>query len=578
MTFALESSLTRLGRSSANEIQILDEEASRFHAEIRKNNNHIVLVDCNSANGTYLNGSRVKLADLTNGDQIQFGKTVLLLMNSPSQMESTNDPLLLISQDSNPVDSNHVRSDAQRRSPHRRQLVSDSPVHVSSASHSSSIFRSAPIVVAESQSNLHTLFATIDVIRKTSDENELLQKILGHLFTLTAADRGAVLLYSPISKELRPAVSMDKVPHSNSKNRITISESIINYVVEKRQGVLTHSAVDDVRWSSSDSLNSANVNEAMCVPLLGKHDLLGLIYVDTRSNVDELSPESPTTRFQQQQLETAIAVGQQAALALEYSRYYSALLENERLAAIGQLAANLSHHIKNMMQGIESGAYLLNNGLAQKSWELAQRGWNIVKTNQEEVSLTFMNILSYSREREPRLSPTNVNQLMSKVIRFAESIGVANNIKIDFESSLKPEWENIQLDSQGIYHAMLNLVSNAIDACKGRENGLISIAIGISDDLVDLLINISDNGCGISPENQVLIFNEYFSSKGQTGTGIGLKTTKKIIDEHRGRIEFQSTKKGTTFTIAIPVEVAFRPDPKMNDLSSESKTLMPPHE
>ena len=98
-----------------------------------------------------------------------------------------------------------------------------------------------------------------------------------------------------------------------------------------------------------------------------------------------------------------IAIGHQAALAVEDTRYYSAMVQAERLAAIGQTIAMLSHHIKNILQGIRGGSYLIEMGLAEHDEEHGRKGWNIVEKNQNKISALVMDMLTFSKEREPDL-------------------------------------------------------------------------------------------------------------------------------------------------------------------------------
>src|SRR5690606_3163086 len=109
-------------------------------------------------------------------------------------------------------------------------------------------------------------------------------------------------------------------------------------------------------------------------------------------------------RFREEHLKLMIAIGHQAALAVEDTMYYSAMVQAERLAAIGQTVATLSHHIKNILQGIRGGSYLLEMGLNEHNDDLLRKGWNIVEKNQNKISTLVMDMLSFSKEREPDLT------------------------------------------------------------------------------------------------------------------------------------------------------------------------------
>ena len=113
-----------------------------------------------------------------------------------------------------------------------------------------------------------------------------------------------------------------------------------------------------------------------------------------------------------------IAIGHQAALAVEDTRYYSAMVQAERLAAVGQTIATLSHHIKNILQGIRGGSYLIEMGLKDHDDEVMRKGWKIVERNQNRISALVMDMLTFSKEREPELVVANLNEVVSDVIEL----------------------------------------------------------------------------------------------------------------------------------------------------------------
>lgn len=143
---------------------------------------------------------------------------------------------------------------------------------------------------------------------------------------------------------------------------MAISRTILDYVLDRREGVLTSDAQDDDRFSAGNSVLRTGVREAICVPLQGRYDTVGVLYVDTNVPLSEVI-ESGQRRFTDEHLKLMIAIGHQAALAVEDTTYYSAMVQSERLAAVGQTIATLSHHIKNILQGIRGGSYLVEMGL-----------------------------------------------------------------------------------------------------------------------------------------------------------------------------------------------------------------------
>ena len=126
--------------------------------------------------------------------------------------------------------------------------------------------------------------------------------------------------------------------------------------------------------------------------------------------------EDAPGKFSEDQLALAIAIAHQAALAVEETRYHHALVNAERLAAIGQTIAALSHHIKNIMQGIVFGSDMVRSGMTDKDDNLLQKGWRLVEKNQGKIHELVMDMLSFSKEREPAIEMLDLNKLVEDVI------------------------------------------------------------------------------------------------------------------------------------------------------------------
>ncbi len=182
---------------------------------------------------------------------------------------------------------------------------------------------------------------------------------------------------------------------------MSIGRTILDYVVQHREGVLTSDAQDDSRWDNAASIMQAGIREAICVPMQGRYDIVGVIYIDTSVPPRQALRSTKGTKFSEEHLKLMVAIGHQAALAVEDTRYYSAMVQAERLAAVGQTIATLSHHIKNILQGIRGGSYLIEMGLTDHDESMTRKGWNIVDRNQNRISALVMDMLTFSKDREP---------------------------------------------------------------------------------------------------------------------------------------------------------------------------------
>ncbi len=230
------------------------------------------------------------------------------------------------------------------------------------------------------------------------------------------------------------------------------------------------------------------------------------------------------------------------------------ILETERLAAIGQTVGGLAHAIKNIAGGLTGGAFVLEKGIDLHNEKYLHEGWDMVKGNLARIKGMALDLLSYTKERDPDYQLLDPNSLAQEIADLMLPRARENDVSLEVESdeSLLQVW----LDPEGIHRCLLNLVTNAIDACINiditqRQGRVLLRTLKTEGWAVEF--QVVDNGCGMDEETKEKIFQRFFSTKGSRGTGLGLMITKKIIDEHEGAIEFDSEKgKGTRFVIKLP--------------------------
>jgi len=547
---AASGGATSIGRDSANSIQLEDNEVSRSHAEIRLVGETVVLGDLKSSNGTYLNNRKVERAELASGDQIQIGRTVLVF-SKDRENERAIGLVDIVSPSSRSDNSRIVRT--------IREDEAAIAAHSPDDTHNRWL--------ARARSNLQVMYRTALAVSHTLDIDELLGRILQLIFEWVEADRGCIMLLDPETKQLRIKARRDR--NVAAATSMAISRTILDYVLDHREGVLTSDAQDDDRFSSGNSVMRTGVREAICIPLQGRYDTVGVIYIDTMVSLTE-SLDGSQQRFTDEHLKLMMAIGHQAALAVEDTSYYSAMVHSERLAGIGQTIATLSHHIKNILQGIRGGSYLVEMGLDNADLAVVHKGWDIVDRNQNKISSLVMDMLSFSKEREPDPVPADIVALISEVVETVQQRASEAHATLKWE----PPTGIVKLlfDPEAISRAVLNVVTNALDAVEQKPDALVCIDVACNGAASDngaadgdqkaqpsqvVRITITDNGDGMSPETLAHIFNLFVSTKGARGTGLGLTVSRKLLREHGGDIIATSTLgAGSTFTLSFPMEVA----------------------
>src|SRR5258707_10348656 len=264
------------------------------------------------------------------------------------------------------------------------------------------------------------MYEAIQDVSHVLDHNQFLVRIMDLIFHSIEADRGCIMLRNQDTGQLEPqAVHWGE--GISRLEKLAVSRTIMDYVLEEKKGVLVSDATRDQRFSSGPSIVRFGIREVICVPMKGRHETLGVLYLDTRSTArDVILSNNPTGKFTEEHLALAIAIAHQAALAVEETRYHHALLQAERLAAIGQTIAALSHHIKNILQGLRSGSAILKMGLTDKNDQMLTSGWRLVEKNQGKIYDLVMDMLSYSKGREPAIEPTDLNAVIGDVLELVD--------------------------------------------------------------------------------------------------------------------------------------------------------------
>ncbi|MEX0819821.1 MAG: ATP-binding protein, partial [Pirellulaceae bacterium] len=540
--YDLDDEAISLGRDNDNQIQLHDSEVSRHHAEVRSDETGYLLVDLNSSNGTFVNGNQVSEHQLANGDRVQVGRTLMIFTGSDdSSSFSLAEEVDIVGQSANATGSRIIHSMSHDAG---SQIIggfdeSESPW------------------LARARSNLQIMYRTALAVSHTLDIDQLLHRIMELIFEWVEADRGCIMLLDPQTSELAPKVSRNR-RHGEvrQKERLEISRTILDYVLEQREGVLTSDAKDDQRWDPAASIVKMGIREAICVPMQGRYGIVGVIYIDTYTAPGRFVQRA-SNKFAEEHLKLMVAIAHQAALAIEDTSYYSAMVQAERLAAMGQTIATLSHHIKNILQGIRGGSYLIEEGLKNENNDIVRKGWSIVDKNQEKISNLVMDMLTFSKDREPDLVPSDMNEVVADVLELM--LVRAKGAGVELRCLASEAMPELLFDPELLHRAILNVVTNAIDACERSKPGLVTVSTRYSADDAKVRVVVEDNGGGIEEDDIKRIFSVFESRKGARGTGLGLPVSQKILREHGGDIFVESTRgTGSRFILELP---AIIPDP-----------------
>jgi two-component system, NtrC family, sensor kinase len=533
-----------VGRESRS-LPLSDNTVSRRHCELIPVNGDWMVRDLGSANGTYVNGGRVlNNAPLKIGDQLRVGRTLMVFGAQPGVSRTSSGNVTLEGVESG----------------------MDSAIMHTVPSSEDSMVLAVPEPAAAAMGNLKILYQLSAAFGSSFDVDQVLEVVMDLVFEHVKADRGFILLLDSKTQDLIPKVArtrdeQDRPADPNDTNRpaekIQASRTIINHVLTTAEGVLSSNAMADKRFSAGKSVHNLGIRSALCVPIKarklndkGGDEVIGVIYIDSSVKNYTYSPD---------QLRLLTAIGLQAGLAVQNAKLYQAGLQAERLAAVGETTAALSHSIKNILQALRGGADVVEMGLKGHNLVQASKGWRIVDRNLDKIYHLTLNLLAYSRPREPKLEMVNpkvlINECLELIANSANEKGAMVVADVDETQPAVP------LDPNGMHQVLMNLLSNALDAVE-LHKGLIQVTCRYVPEDRETIIEVIDNGVGVDPAMMRHMFELFHSTKGNRGTGLGLAVAKKIVDEHEGTITVRSAPgEGTTFTIRLPVSHENLADP-----------------
>ncbi len=221
----------------------------------------------------------------------------------------------------------------------------------------------------------------------------------------------------------------------------------------------------------------------------------------------------------------------------------------ERLAAVGVLAAGVAHEVRNPLSSIRGFAKFLHHRLQDRPGEQEYAG--IMVREIDRINRVVTDLLTFSRARRFQPVPADVENLVDHVQQLLAAD--AQNKSVSVEVSVAPETSPALLDEDGMTHALLNLMLNALQSTD--PGGNIRVEAALTPDRKTLSVSVTDDGPGISPENREKIFDPFFTDR-PSGTGLGLAIVHKIIEDHRGEIKVQSPPegqdRGCRFILLIP--------------------------
>ncbi len=233
------------------------------------------------------------------------------------------------------------------------------------------------------------------------------------------------------------------------------------------------------------------------------------------------------------------------------------LLQSERLVAIGQAVTGIQHSMKNMLNALKGGSYMVKVGIAKDDRAVLEDGWSIVQQGIESMTMLSQKMLMYARDLKPEFERTDLKKLLEAISRVVSQ--TTQDQGMEFTTEVQEDLPEVLCDPGLIHSVIMDLVSNSIDACAHHvyENGGPKISVAVRHPLRsdEVVIEVTDNGGGMTEDVIKHIFTPFFSTKKKLGTGMGLTLTQRMVAAHGGKLKVDSEPGvGSTFQISLPID------------------------
>lgn len=555
--FTLKKGPNSIGRARDNDIVILDQSLSRYHARIDVSDERIQITDLQSRNGTWINGKKIQETNLHHGDSIKWGDVrCVVVVDTAAIVKEISGDLSEIS---------------------LKDLVEKS--------HKS-----------QSRDRLNIILKVSQLLSSPHALDKLMETILDLLFEIMSLDRAVIMLLNEQTGKLEPRY----VKHATTSRDDRYSNTVIQYVMQKNVSVLSSDATQDERFGASTSITSQSIRSTMCVPLKVREKMLGVLYVDNLS---------VPYQFAEQELEFLAGFANQAAVALENSILYkqieeqskareaellklvaertknlsdalneadNARKEAERQREIAELAmaaakdanmaksqflANISHELRTPLNAIIGYSEILEEESDISTVDLAT-DLKKIKGAAKHLLALINDILDLSKieagKMELNIERFNLRNLMDDVVSTIRPLIEKHmiNLHVDCPQNLG----FMRADHTRIRQILLNLLSNA---CKFTDGGDIYMSVEreVTDGEDWIVFRVKDTGIGMNEEQQSKLFKPFTQVDSSTtrkygGTGLGLAISRRFCQMMNGGISVQSEPgKGSTFTFRLPADV-----------------------
>jgi signal transduction histidine kinase len=332
------------------------------------------------------------------------------------------------------------------------------------------------------------------------------------------------------------------------KPRLGAEESLIGVVVRRKKALQVANVQADSRYQNVELARRENLVSLLSVPLVFSGQTIGVLNVYTAKPYN----------FSNEEIKILSALAELSAIAIEKARLYERLVDveeqlrqNEKLSALGLLAAEVAHEIRNPLTVMKLLYHSLNLKFAAD--DPRAKDTKIIESKIEHLNKIVEQILDFARTTEPNLAPVNLNDLVDELGLLVRHKLANQNVRLIRD--LHPDLPMVLGDAPQLEQAFLNLILNAAEAMpNGGALTIKSHAVQTDENPGHIVLEFKDTGEGMSVEQQKRAFKAVLATTKVKGSGLGLAIVGRIIETHQGEIRILSRAgRGTTIRIKLPI-------------------------
>ena len=386
-------------------------------------------------------------------------------------------------------------------------------------------------------------------INSTLNLDEALRAITREACELMRARMCSLILIDETREWLDLRASFGAGDAYINKPRLSAEDSLIGVVVRRKKPLQVANVQTDTRYQNVELARREGLVSLLSVPLIFAGHSIGALSVYTAR------PYS----FSNEEIKILSALAELSAIAIEKARLYERVVDveeqlrqNEKLSALGLLAAEVAHEIRNPLTVMKLLYHSLDLKFDVK--DPRAKDARIIESKIEHLNKIVEQILDFARTTEPKFALVNLNDLVDELSLLVRHKLANQNIKL--VHALASDLPLVPGDAPQLEQAFLNLILNAAEAMSG--GGMLTIRSHVlcgDDQTLQVAVEFKDTGGGMTAEQQEQAFKTVLATTKAKGTGLGMAIVGRIIETHHGEIRIRSRLgRGTTIRIALPVK------------------------